>query len=209
MPQREITGLTLYGDSISGNCLKPKWTADYVGVPYHWVEVDILKGGTQSEEFLTVNPAGQVPVARWPDGRVLPQSNAIMLYIAEEAGSDLVPLDSFVRAKMMSWLFWEQYSHETAIAVRRFQKHYLKKGEDEIDPNLMARGRRALGVMELQLTFTDWIVGDQMTLADIALVAYTRVAHEVGFDLSEFHSVERWVSRTEAALGIPHAREAA
>ncbi|MEZ5947208.1 MAG: glutathione S-transferase family protein [Hyphomonas sp.] len=201
--------LTLYGDSISGNCQKPRWTADYLGVPYDWIEVDILKGGTQSDDFLSVNPAGQVPVARWPDGRVLPQSNAIMLYIAEEAGSDLIPTDGFRRAQMMSWLFWEQYSHETAIAVRRFQKHYLKKSDDEIDPALMAKGRRALGVMELQLTFTDWIVGDRMTLADIALVAYTRVAHEGGFDLSDFPAVERWVSRTEAALGIPHAREVA
>ena len=209
MPLREITRLTLYGDSISGNCQKPRWTADLLGVPYDWIEVDILKAGTQTEDFLAVNPAGQVPVARWPDGRVLPQSNAIMLYIAEEAGSDLVPEDAFRRAKMMSWLFWEQYSHETAIAVRRFQKTYLNKPDDEIDPNLMAKGRRALGVMEMQLTFTDWIVGDQMTLADIALVAYTRVAHEGGFDLSEFPAVERWVSRTEAALGIPHAREAA
>jgi glutathione S-transferase len=209
MPTREISRLTLYGDSISGNCQKPKWTADLLGVPYDWIEVDILQAGTQTEDFLAVNPAGQVPVARWPDGRVLPQSNAIMLYIAEEAGSDLVPDDTFKRAKMMSWLFWEQYSHETAIAVRRFQKHYLKKPDDEIDPNLMAKGRRALGVMEMQLTFTDWIVGDQMTLADIALVAYTRVAHEGGFDLSDFPSVERWISRTEAALGIPHAREVA
>jgi len=209
MPAREISRLTLYGDSISGNCQKPKWTADLLGVPYDWIEVDILQAGTQTEDFLAVNPAGQVPVARWPDGRVLPQSNAIMLYVAEEAGSDLVPDDTFKRAKMMSWLFWEQYSHETAIAVRRFQKHYLKKPDDEIDPNLMAKGRRALGVMEMQLTFTDWIVGDQMTLADIALVAYTRVAHEGGFDLSDFPSVERWISRTEAALGIPHAREVA
>lgn len=209
MPTREITRLTLYGDSISGNCMKPKWTADLLGIPYDWVEVDILSGGTQTEDFLTVNPVGQVPLARWPDGRALPQSNAIMLYIAEQAGSDLIPSDPFRRAQMMSWLFWEQYSHETAIAVRRFQKHYLKKSDDEIDPNLMAKGRRALGVMELQLTYTDWIVGDDMTLADIALVAYTRLAHEGGFNISEFAAVERWVSRTEAALGIPHAKEAA
>ena len=209
MLKGEITQLTLYGDSISGNCQKPRWTADLLGVPYDWVEVDILKGTTQTEDFLAINPVGQVPVARWPDGRTLAQSNAIMLYIAEDAGSDLIPEDAFRRAKMMSWLFWEQYSHETAIAVRRFHKHYLKKADDEIDPNLMAKGRRALGVMEMQLTFTDWIVGEQMTLADIALVAYTRVAHEGGFALSDFPAVERWVSRTEAALGIPHAREAA
>ena len=209
MPNREITRLTLYGDSISGNCMKPKWTADLLGIAYDWVEVDILQGGTRTEDFLSVNPAGQVPLARWPDGRALPQSNSIMLYLAEGAGSELVPADPFKKAQMMSWLFWEQYSHETAIAVRRFQKHYLKTPEDQIDPQLMARGRRALGVMELQLTYTDWLVGDAMTLADIALVAYTRVAHEGGFDLSEFPSVERWVSRTEAALNIPHAKEAA
>lgn len=209
MPNREITRLTLYGDSISGNCMKPKWTADLLGIAYDWVEVDILQGGTRTEDFLSVNPAGQVPLARWPDGRALPQSNSIMLYLAEDAGSELVPADSFKKAQMMSWLFWEQYSHETAIAVRRFQKHYLKTPEDQIDPQLLARGRRALGVMELQLTYTDWLVGDAMTLADIALVAYTRVAHEGGFDLSEFPSVERWVSRTEAALNIPHAKEAA
>ncbi|HAQ77286.1 MAG TPA: glutathione S-transferase family protein [Hyphomonas sp.] len=209
MPHREIQRLTLYGDSISGNCMKPKWTADLLGIPYDWVEVDILQGGTQTEDFLSLNPAGQVPLARWPDGRALPQSNAIMLYLAEEAGSDLVPSDTFRRAQMMSWLFWEQYSHETAIAVRRFQKHYLNTPDDQIDPQLMAKGRRALGVMELQLTYTDWLVGDAMTLADIALVAYTRVAHEGGFDLSDFPSVERWVSRTEVALNIPHAKEAA
>ena len=209
MPHREIQRLTLYGDSISGNCMKPKWTADLLGIPYDWVEVDILQGGTQTEDFLSLNPAGQVPLARWPDGRALPQSNAIMLYLAEEAGSDLVPSDMFRRAQMMSWLFWEQYSHETAIAVRRFQKHYLNTPDDQIDPQLMAKGRRALGVMELQLTYTDWLVGDAMTLADIALVVYTRVAHEGGFDLSDFPSVERWVSRTEVALNLPHAKEAA
>ena len=209
MPHREIQRLTLYGDSISGNCMKPKWTADLLGIPYDWVEVDILQGGTQTEDFLSLNPAGQVPLARWPEGRALPQSNAIMLYLAEEAGSDLVPSDTFRRAQMMSWLFWEQYSHETAIAVRRFQKHYLNTPDDQIDPQLMAKGRRALGVMELQLTYTDWLVGDAMTLADIALVAYTRVAHEGGFDLSDFPSVERWVSRTEVALNLPHAKEAA
>ncbi|MFC6197117.1 glutathione S-transferase family protein [Ponticaulis profundi] len=205
MPQRDIEKLTLYGNTISGNCMKPKWTADLLGISYDWVEIDILAGDTQTEAFLALNPVGQVPFARWPDGRVLPQSNAIMLYLAESAQSDLIPVDPFRKAQMMSWLFWEQYSHETAIAVRRFQKHYLKKSDDEIDPNLLSKGRRALGVMEMQLTYTDWIVGDEMTLADIALVAYTRLAHEGGFDLGEFPSVERWVSRTEHALGIGHA----
>ncbi len=203
MPSREITKLTLYGDSISGNCQKPRWTADYLDIDHDWVEVDILNGGTQSEEFLSLNPVGQVPIARWPDGRVLPQSNAIMLYLAE--GSDLIPEDTFQRAQMNSWLFWEQYSHETSIAVRRFKKHYLKLPDEEIDPQLMVKGRRALGVMEMQLTWTDWLVGESLSCADIALVAYTRVAHEGGFDIAEFPNVERWVSRVEGALSIGHA----
>jgi glutathione S-transferase len=203
MTDREISKLTLYGDSISGNCQKPRWTADYLDIDHDWVEVDILDGGTQTEEFLSLNPVGQVPIARWPDGRVLPQSNAIMLYLAE--GSDLIPDDAFQRAQMNSWLFWEQYSHETSIAVRRFKKHYLKLPDEEIDPQLMAKGRRALGVMEMQLTWTDWLVGENMTCADIALVAYTRVAHEGGFDLAQFPNVERWVSRVEGALSIGHA----
>jgi len=203
MPDREITKLTLYGDSISGNCQKPRWTADYLDIEHDWVEVDILDGGTQTEEFLSLNPVGQVPIARWPDGRTLPQSNAIMLYLAE--GSDLIPEDSFQRAQMNSWLFWEQYSHETSIAVRRFKKYYLKLPDDEIDPQLMTKGRRALGVMNMQLTWTDWLVGESLTCADIALVAYTRVAHEGGFDVAEFPNVERWVSRVEGALSIGHA----
>ncbi|MEM8617757.1 MAG: glutathione S-transferase N-terminal domain-containing protein, partial [Pseudomonadota bacterium] len=82
MAAQETTKLTLYGDSISGNCQKPRWTADYLDIEFDWVEVDILNSGTQSDEFLALNPAGQVPLARWPDGRVLPQSNAIMLYLA-------------------------------------------------------------------------------------------------------------------------------
>ena len=203
MTDGEISKLTLYGDSISGNCQKPRWTVDYLDIDHDWVEVDILEGGTQTDEFLSLNPVGQVPIARWPDGRVLPQSNAIMLYLAE--GSDLVPEDAFQRAQMNSWLFWEQYSHETSIAVRRFKKHYLKLPDEEVDPQLMVKGRRALGVMEMQLTWTDWLVGETMTCADIALVAYTRVAHEGGFALAQFPNVERWVSRVEGALSIGHA----
>ncbi|MEM7766559.1 MAG: glutathione S-transferase family protein [Pseudomonadota bacterium] len=204
-----IDKLTVYGDEVSGNCLKVRWIADRYGIDHDWVTVDVFAGDAQTDDFLAINPVGQVPLARWPDGRALPQSNAIMLYLAEQAGSDLIPTDPFKRAQMMSWLFWEQYSHEPYIAVRRARLTYRGLSEDELDPDLYTKGRRALGVMEMQLTYTDWLVGDAMTLADIALVAYTRVAHEGGFDLAEFPGVERWVSRTEAALGIPHAREAA
>lgn len=207
MPAPPPGGFTLYGDPVSGNCLKPKWTADLLGIPYDWVSVDVVKGETRTPDFLAINPAGQVPVARWPDGRVLPQSNAIMLYLAE--GTPLIPADAFARAEAFSWLFWEQYSHETAIAVRRFQKHYLKKSDTEIDPALLVRGNAALGVMERRLSGQDWFAGNALSVADIALVAYTRVAHEGGFDLRLYPAVARWVSRTEDALGIPHAQEIA
>lgn len=204
MPTRPIDKLTLYGASRSGNCLKPKWTADVIGIDYDWVEIDVANGGAQTEEFLAINPVAQVPVARWPDGRILPQSNAIMLYLAEEAGSELVPSDPYKRAQMMSWLFWEQYSHEPYVAVRRRLKS-LGRSDDEMDPDLYTKGHRALGVMEMQLTYTDWLATEAMTLADLALVAYTRWAPEGGFDLSEFPAVQRWVFRTEAALGLEHA----
>jgi len=200
-------GFTLYGDPVSGNCLKPKWTADLLGIAHAWVNVDVVKGETRTPEFLAINPAGQVPVARWPDGRVLAQSNAIMLYLAE--GSSLIPADTFQRAEVMSWLFWEQYSHETALAVRRFQKHYLGKSDTQIDPALLVRGNAALGLMNERLSGRDWLVGGALSVADIALVAYTRVAHEGGFDLSLYPSVDKWVLRVEAALNIPHARELA
>ena len=208
MTREREAKLTLYGSSMSGNCLKPRWIADHIGLAYDWVEIDLANGGTRTDDFLRMNPVGQVPLARFADGRVLPQSNAIMLYLAEQAGSELVPSDAFTRAQMMSWLFWEQYSHEPYVAVRRSMK-LRGLSDDEIDPNLLAKGRRALGVMEMQLTYTDWLVGESMTLADVALVAYTRWAGEGGFELSEFPSVERWVFRTEAQLGIPHALEMA
>jgi glutathione S-transferase len=210
MPHRSISKLTLYGDSISGNCLKTKWTAEYLDIDHDWVEISVVEGGTRSDAFMQMNPSGQVPVMRLPDGRILPQSNAIILYLAEiGGGSELIPTDPFEKAKMMSWLFWEQYSHEPYIAVRRFRKKFMNQTDEELDPQLLARGRRALGVMELQLTFSNYFVGESMTLADIGLVAYTRVADEGGFNLSEFPNVQRWIARVETDLGIEHARQAA
>ena len=207
MPNREINKPTLYGSSISGNCLKPKWTADLLNVKYDWVEIDILAGESRTPEFLEMSPAGQVPVLRVPARGALDQSNAIILFIAEGEDSDLIPNNRFKRAQMMGWLFWEQYSHETAIAVRRFQKTYLNLPDEEIDPALLTKGYAALQRMEDQLADNACIVGDDLTLADIALVAYTRVAHEGGFDLAPYPRVIKWIEQTEDALGIPHARE--
>ncbi len=198
--------IRIFGDSISGNCLKVKWVADRLRVAHEWIEIDILKGGTRTDGFLALNPFGQVPVVQFDDGRTLSQSNAIILHFAE--GSDLVPEDAFERAKMLEWMFWEQYSHEPTIAVRRFQKHYLKKSDDAIDADLMAKGRRALGRMEMALISNDFIAGGTaLTLADISLLAYTRMAHEGGFDLGDFPAVHAWVARCELELGLPHLHE--
>lgn len=198
-----MSKITLYGASNSGNCLKTRWIADLMGVVYDWREMDVFAGDTRTEDFLALNPAGQVPCMVREDGRILAQSNAIMLYLAE--GSALIPDDAFDRAKMMEWMFWEQYSHEPAIAVRRAQLKFMNVPEAEIDPMLMQKGRRALGVMELRLMARDFIVGEHFTLADVALVAYTRVAHEGGFDLADFPAVRSWVHRVERELGLEPA----
>ena len=191
---------TLYGDRVSGNCLKVKWVADLLGLAYRWVDVDVVAGEAKAPEFLAKFPLGQVPAMELADGRRLAQSNAMMLYLAD--GSTLVPRDPFQHAQMLQWLFWEQYSHEPAIAVRRFQKHYLGKPDEEIDPALMAKGRAALDLMEQHLARHEWFVGDGLSCADIALVAYTRVAPEGGFDLFEWPVVQDWVQRVETALKI-------
>jgi glutathione S-transferase len=203
MPNRPITKLTLYGDSISGNCLKTKWTADYLDIDYDWVEISVVEGGTRSDAFMTMNPSGQVPVMRLPDSRILPQSNAIMLYLAEtHRGQDLIPLDPFERAKMMSWLFWEQYSHEPYIAVCRYQLVYLGKNVADLDPEKRRRGDAALARMEQHLAAHGWLASGTISLADVALLAYTRVAHEGGFDLGVYPSIRRWIADGERALGL-------
>lgn len=195
--------MQIYGDSISGNCLKVKWTADLLGIRYEWIETSVLDGSTRTAEFLAMNPAGQVPLLRYDDGRTLAQSNAIILTLAE--GSRLIPADPYRRAKMLEWLFWEQYSHEPYVAVARFQVHYLGKAVAEVEPRIVERGNAALKLLEGQLAERTFLADDILTLADIALVAYTRVAHEGGFDLGDYPVVRAWIARVEAALGIAAA----
>jgi glutathione S-transferase len=192
--------LTVYGDIRSGNCLKVKWLLDRLGRDYRWVETDVLSGATRSADFLARNPAGQVPAVVLEDGRALAQSNAILGWLGE--GTAYVPVDAYDRARMYEWLFWEQYSHEPCIAVVRFQRLLGGKRPDEIEPRLMERGHAALARMEAALAQADWLVGAGPTLADLALVAYTRVAHEGDFDLKPYPSVQGWVARVEDAFGI-------
>jgi glutathione S-transferase len=196
--------LTLYGDQKSGNCLKVRWTLKKLAIPYSWVDVDIMKGGSRTPEFLGLNTAGQVPVIILSDGRPLAQSNAIITYLAE--GSDLIPTDRYERGRMYEWLYWEQYSHEPYIAVARFQMAYLGKSREDLDPKLLERGAAALARMQDALADQDFLLGDALTLADISLVAYTRMAHAGGFDLAAYPEVESWVARVEAALSIEEPR---
>lgn len=194
--------MTVYGDSTSGNCLKVKFVADWLGIPYDWVEISVLKKETRTPEFLAMTPAGQVPVVRLADSGTLAQSNAIMLHLAWS--SDLIPTDAFERAQMFQWLFWEQYSHEPAVAVLRFQKLHLQKRDDEIDPALPGKCAHALALMNDHLKERAYFVGGKLSLADIALVAYTRFAHEAGIDLGAYSSVKTWVDRVETDLHLEH-----
>ena len=192
--------MKIYGDLNSGNCLKVKWTADYLEIPYEWIDIDIMKGESRTSEYLEMNPMGQVPSLLLEDDRCIAQSNAITSYLAE--GSDLLPTDSFTRAKVNELLFWEQYSHEPFIAVCRFHIVYLGKSKESRDPDRVERGEQALDLMNQLLEGRSWFVGDNITIADITLVAYSRVAHEGGFDLTSRPNVLTWISKCENALGL-------
>jgi glutathione S-transferase len=195
--------MKIYGDSNSGNCLKVKWVCDYLALPYSWIAVDTLKRETRTPQFLKLNSAGQVPVVEFDDGRTLAQSNAIIRYLARD--SDLIPADAFAAARMDEWLFWEQYSHEPYIAVCRFQMVYLGKAASDLDPDKIKRGYAALARMEHQLAATRFLVDDRLSLADVALLAYTRLAHQGGFHLDGYASLRRWIGEAERALGLPAA----
>jgi glutathione S-transferase len=198
--------ITIYGMQVSGNCYKLKLLAEQLAVPYRWVEVDAAHGGTQTAEFLAMNPNAKVPVLVLDDGRVLAESNAILCYLAE--GSSFLPDDRWQRALVMQWLFFEQYSHEPYIAVARFiclfldEKHQ-RRGEL---PRLRERGHQALAVMEQHLQGHDFLVGEGWSIADIALFAYTHVAAEGGIDLAGYPAIGAWLERGRAQPGFVSMR---
>jgi len=192
--------LRIYGDSISGNCLKVKWTADYLGRAYEWIETQVMQSESRTQAYLASFPAGQVPGVLLDDGRPLAQSNAIILHLAE--GADLIPADAYERAKMFEWLFWEQYSHEPYVAVARFQVRFLGKPAADLEPRIVERGKAALQRMDEALAGQTFFVGGRLSLADVALVAYTREAEDGGFRLADYRHVQAWIARVEAALDI-------
>jgi glutathione S-transferase len=195
--------MQIYGDRNSGNCLKVKWVCDRLALPYSWIDIDIMKGESRTADFLALNPWGQVPTIVFDDGRALGQSGAIIRYLA--CDSDLIPRDAFAAGKMDEWLFWEQYSHEPYVAVCRFQLVYLGKRASELDPEKVRRGYLALDHMEHRLRGAQFLV-EGFSLADVALLAYTRLAHEGGFDLGRYPSVQRWIADSERYLGLAPAR---
>jgi glutathione S-transferase len=202
--------LVLHEYSASGNCYKIRLTAAHLGVPLERREYDILKGETRTPEFLSrVNPNGRIPVLQ-VGKRFIPESNAACFYLAD--GSALVPADRFERADMLRWMFFEQYNHEPNIATVRFWLAFV--GEERLDelqraqlPGKRAAGNAALKLMDEHLAGRRFLVGDRLSLADIALYAYTHVAAEGGFDLAAYPAVTRWLAAVEEQPG--HAAMAA
>ena len=193
--------MKIYGDIRSGNCYKLKLLLELLGRPYQWEALDVLSGITQSPNFLALNPNGKIPLLRLDDGRVLAESNAILHFLAE--GSDFLPTERWDHAQVLQWLFFEQYSHEPYIAVARFIRSFLglpeaRRAEYE---SRQAGGHKALAVMDQHLARQEWLVGDGCSIADIALYAYTHVAHEGGFELAGYPSVRAWLDRIAALPG--------
>ncbi len=189
--------MKIYGDIQSGNCFKIKLLLSFLGIPHEWHHVDILNGETQTEEFLQLNPNGKIPLLALEDGRTLSESNAILFYIAK--GSQYLPDDSFIQAKILQWQFFEQYSHEPYIAVARYIAKYLGLPDDkrELYDSKQEGGHKALKVMEKQLEQTSFLAGEAMTIADISLFGYTHVAHEGGFELSRYPKIQNWVRKIQ------------
>ncbi len=187
--------MKLYDFLPSGNGYKVRLALAWLEIPYELVEVDILTGGTRTPEFLALNPNGRIPVLELDDGTCLAESNAILYYVA--ADSLLFPSDRLEQARVLQWMFFEQYSHEPFIATSRFLLHYREQ-TPEVVADLARRrqpGLAALSVMERHLEGRAFFVGDAFSLADIALYAYTHVAPEGGFALDDYPRVRAWLER--------------
>ena len=188
---------TLYEFATSGNCYKLRLAMSNLRVDFKRVSIDITKGESHTEEFLKMNPNGNVPVLETPDGKYLPESNAALWYLAD--GTTLMPESKFEQAQVLQWMFFEQYSHEPFIATSRYWVQILKAEEkykvqlDEKRP----KGYAALDIMEQHLDKQPYFVGSSYSIADIALYAYTHIAHEGGFNLNSYNAINRWIKRIE------------
>ncbi|MDF5730178.1 MAG: glutathione S-transferase family protein [Rhizonema sp. PD38] len=190
--------LKLYDFLPSGNGYKIRLLLTQIGMPFERVEVNILKKETQTSEFLSKNPNGKIPVLEIESGKYLAESNAIMIYLSE--GTEFLPYDRFSRAQVLQWLFFEQNSHEPFIATSRFLISILGKTEEykEVIEQKREPGYAALRIMDNHLTSHNFFVGKRYTIADMGLFAYTHVANEGGFDLTQFPAIQAWIERVKA-----------
>lgn len=193
--------LTLYDSAISGNAYKVRLLLSQLGLSFRRVEKNVDDGSTRTPEFLRVNPIGKVPAIVLEDGTPLAESDAILYYFAE--GTPFWPAQKLERAQVLQWMFFEQYSHEPTIAVVRHWVAHLGKtaASEPLLPVKIAGGYRALDVMEDHLGRHEYFVGHRYTIADIALYAYTHVAHEGGFDLGRYPAIQAWLARVAAQPG--------
>jgi glutathione S-transferase len=192
----------LYGMIDSGNCYKPRLLMAKLGLAFSHVEVSSHSGETRQADYLAKNPNAMVPLLELDDGRRLAESNAILLYLAE--GTRLLPEDRFNRALAYQWLFFEQYSHEPYIAVRKALLTFPERAKDATPERLaltLERGNKALGVMNMHLSEHVFFAGDGLSVADIALYAYTHTAAMGGFQLDAYPAVAAWLKRVEADPG--------
>lgn len=194
--------ITVYGFSPSGNCHKVRLLLEQLGRQYRWVETDSSQGATRTPGYLAKNPNGKVPMLELDDGRVLVESNAILCWLAE--GTHFIPSEPWQRAQAMSWLFFEQYSHEPAIAVARFICGWtpLDSPRREELPLLRQRGHAALAVMDQHLAAHPWFSGPAYGIADIALHAYTCVSYQGGIGLDGYPSLRDWLARVQDTPGF-------
>jgi glutathione S-transferase len=191
--------LTLYSMQRSGNCYKVRLALAHLDLPHELVEIDILKGETRTPEFLAKNPNGHVPLLEVALGRFLAESNAILWYIA--GGTPLAPEDRVDRAEVLQWMFFEQHSLEPNLGAAYFWLTLVKGGRELQQHALedwMEEGERALGVMERHLAKHRYFAAGRYTIADIALYAYTHLAHQCDYDLARFPAVRAWLNRVAA-----------
>jgi len=185
--------MKLYDYLPSGNSYKVRLLLSYLDIRYDWINLDIIKGDTQTEEYKSKNPVGQIPLLELDDGRRIAESNAILYFLAE--GTPYWPVGAYDQAKCLQWMFFEQYKHEPNIAVARFIHHYFMDTRGEELPALTTKGYAVLDIMEAHLAKQNWFVTSGPCLADIALYAYTHVAEEGGFDLSKYPAITAWLER--------------
>jgi glutathione S-transferase len=198
--------MLLYNNPLSGNCYKVRLLAAQLGLDLELREVDVLDRAGRPELLGGLNPALRVPVLILDDGKALPESNAIIHYLAE--GTEYLPQERFERAQVLQWLFFEQYSHEPHIAILRFWSLFGIDASDEQRKEKRWWGNFALAALDKHLRDHAFLVGERYTIADIALYAYTHVAPEGGFELSRFPAIAPWLDRVAAQPGhVPMVAE--